>query len=405
MALYMYQGFSKDGKKLSGQLDAPSEGGVRELLQRQGIYPTSIVLAHTVVAKGSFFSNLFATKVTLKEKLLFTKQLAVLLRAGVPLLQALDLLDDQFTGKLHTILVSIKDGIKEGNSLADGLKRYPQTFENIYVQLVRAGEASGKLEMILDRLVIYLESKEALSKKVSSALRGPLIQLGIIFAVTIFLVTNVVPTLASSFTQAGGAQLPLPTQILMSISDFMISHFLLLTIFVLTSSVGFLYWKSTEQGAFQLDRLTLQLPIFGFFSRMNAITQFSSTLGMLLEAGVRLSDALTIVCDIVDNRVLKVALEQAKDKIIKQGKIAQYLKQTNIFPPIATYLISTGEESGNLDSMLLEVAKNYEKDLTETADGLSAALEPAMMFLMAVIVGFIVIAIALPMAKMGSVLS
>jgi len=404
MALYLYQGFSKDGKKVAGQLDAPSEGGVRELLQRQGIYPVSIIPAHKVVARGSFLSNLFSTGVSLKEKLLFTKQLSVLLRSGVPLLQALDLLDDQFTGQLHSILVSIKDGIKEGNSLADGLKRYPQVFENIYVQLVRAGEASGKLEIILDSLVKYLESKEAMEKKIRDALRGPLINLGIIFIVTLFLVTRVVPTLASSFTQGGGAQLPLPTKILMTISDFIINQFILLTIIVTSSVLGFLYWKSTAQGAYQLDRFKLQLPIVGFFSRTNAIVQFSSTLGMLLEAGVRLSEALEIVCDIVENRVLKNALQEAKDKIIKQGKIAQYLKQTTIFPPIATYLISTGEESGKLDSMLLEVAKNYEKDLAEKADGLSSSIEPLMLVLMAFIVGFIVIAVALPMMSMGNVL-
>jgi len=400
MALYVYQGFSKEGKKVSGQLDAPSEGGVRELLQRQSIFPTSIVLSHKVGASKGIFTGLFSSSVSLKDKLLFTKQLSILLRSGIPLLQAIDLLVEQFTGKLHSILVSIKDGIKEGASFADGLKRYPDAFENIYVQLVRAGEASGQLEVILDRLVDYLETRDAMSRKISGALRGPLIQLGLIFLVTIYLVVKVVPSMAGNFTKTGAA-LPLPTEILMGVSDFMVNHFALLGILCGSLFFAFMYWKSTEAGSYQLDKLKLRLPIIKFFARMSAIVQFCSTLGMLLEGGVRLSEALTIVCNIVDNRVLKIALEEAKEKIIRQGKITQYLKQTHIFPPIATYMISTGEESGKLDVMLLEVAKMYEKELSEKADGLSSMIEPIMLGVTAGIVGFIVMAIALPMTQMG----
>lgn len=403
MALYVYQGFSKVGKKVSGRIDAPSEAGVRELLQRQEVYPTSIILAHKVVSSKGMFTGLFKSTVSLKEKLLFTKQLSILLRSGVPLLQAIDLLVEQFSGKLHSILVSIKDGIKEGASFADGLKRYPDVFENIYVQLVRAGEASGQLEVILDRLVDYLEKRDAMSRKISSALRGPLIQLGLIFLVTIYLIVKVVPGMANNFSK-GGAALPLPTEILMGISNFMVNHFALLVLLLGSSFFMFLYWRSTESGRYQLDRLKLKLPIVNFFARTGAIVQFCSTLGMLLEGGVRLSEALTIVCNIADNRILKIALEEAKEKIIKQGKIAQYLKQTKMFPPIATYLISTGEESGKLDVMLLEVAKNYEKDLSEKADGLSSLIEPIMLGVTAGIVGFIVMAIALPMTQMGDVI-
>ncbi len=401
MALYVYQGFSKEGKKIAGNVDAPTESGARELLKRQGIYPTVITLAHKAAQSESFLKKLFREKVSFKDKLLFTKQLAVLLRSGVPLLQALDLLDDQFTGTLHTILVAIKDGIKGGGSFADGLKAYPAVFENIYVQLVRAGEASGKLEFILDKLVNYLEVQEALSKKVTSAMRTPLINLGIIGVVTIFLVTVVVPTFAGIFSSQGAA-LPMPTKILMSISDAFINHYILMVGAVTGFVVLFLYWKSTNSGALQFDALKLRLPIVSFFSRTNAVVQFSSTLGMLLQGGVRLSESLDIVCSIIDNRVLKVALQEARDKIIKQGKIAQYLKQTGVFPPMATYLIATGEESGNLDGMLLEVASNYQKELSETADTLSDLIAPIMMVFMAVIVVFIVIAIALPMAELGT---
>ncbi len=400
MALYIYQGFAHNGSKTNGSIDATSEAHARDLLQKKGVLPTSIVASHKMQTSKNFLSTLFAPKVSAKEKVIFTKQLAVLLRSSVPLLQAVELLIEQFSGELRTILISIKDGLKEGISFADGLRRYPHVFENIYVQLVRAGEASGKLEMILDRLVNYLEGREEMRKRISGALRGPLIQLALIFLVTIFLLTNVVPSLAGTFSSQG-AQLPQMTQLLMTMSDIIMDHYILLTVLIGLCIGFFIYWKHTTVGSYTFDEFKLKAPIIGFFSRTNAVVQFCATLGMLLEGGVLLSEALDIVCNIIDNQVLKKALLEAREKIIKQGKMAQYLKQTNVFPPIATYLISTGEETGELDTMLLTVAANYEKELIERADNLSALIDPIMMIIMAVVVGFIVIAIALPMLNMG----
>lgn len=402
MALYVYQGYSKDGREMSGQIDASSEGNVKEILQRQGIFPISITPLHKVVRNENFFKKFLKKSVSFKDKILFTKQLQVLLRSGIPLLDALDLLDDQFPDPLHTILVEIKDGIKEGFSFADGLKRYPDVFENIYVQLVRAGEASGKLDMLLVRLVEFLEKKEALQKKVSSALRQPLLSLVMIFLITIFLVTKVVPQMMGTFASQG-AELPTPTKILMSLSSLMLNHYAGIIITCTIIGFAFLYWKSTKSGGLQYDAIILRMPLVGFFSRMNAVVQFCSTLGILLEAGVRLSEALDIVCDVINNRILKTALQEARDKIVKQGKIAQYLKQTHVFPQMAIYLISTGEESGNLDKMLLEVSKNYGVDLEEKADNLAVLIQPVMLIVTALIVGFIVVAIALPMSQMGQV--
>ncbi len=402
MPLYKYQGFSRGGKKVGGTLDVPSESVLRELLQKQDVYPTYIIAVHKMGGQSqSFFATIFEKKVSQKDLLIFTKQLSVLLRSGVPLLQSLELLDGQFEGQLRTIIVSLKDVLKEGGSLADGLRNYPRVFENIYIQLVRAGEASGKLEMILDRLVVYIQERDDLRGRIGSAMRGPLIQLSAVFGITLFMAAGVIPKLAGMFTSMGGT-LPLPTKIVMAISDVVLGYPLVLIFAFLGIVVTFTYWKQTESGAYRWDVLMLNLPLVSFFARMNAIVEFCSTLGMLLTAGVRLSEALDIVCNIVDNRVLKKSLFEARDKIIKQGKIAQYLKQTHIFPPIAMYLISTGEESGKLDEMLLEVAKNYTAELKEKIDGLTAALDPLMMAVMAIVVGFIVMAIALPLMNMSS---
>lgn len=398
MALYFYQAFSKEGKKVSGFIDAPSLAQVKQQLSTQGMYPISITLS-SQEQKQSWWRRLFGRRVPVKDKILFTRQLAVLLRSGVPLLQSLELLADYVEGRLRTIVIAIKDEIKEGISFADALKKYPKVFPNLYVQLVRAGEASGNLEVILDRLVDYLERKEELRKKIRSALSGPLLQLTFAGLVIIVLVTYVVPTMAENF--GGIEDLPAPTRFLMNLSTFITSHYLMILIGLFVIIAAFTYWARTKAGQRQLDRLKLRLPIIKYFARTGAVVQFSETLGMLLQSGVNLSESLDIVCNIVDNRILANTLQEARDKIIKQGRIAQYLKQTGIFPPIAIYLISTGEESGKLDQMLLVVAKNYGEELRELADSLSAKIGPILLVVMGVIVGFIVLSVAMPMLQMG----
>ena len=397
MALYLYQAFSKDGKKVTGTIDAPTLQSAKEQLSKQGIYPIAVTLG-TQDAALPWWKRFFLKSATPKDKILFTRQLAVLLKSGIPLLQALELLIEQFEGNIRSMLINIKDEVKEGISFADALKKYPKVFDNIYVQLVRAGEASGKLEMILERLTAYLERRASIRKRIRSALTGPIIQLIVAVIVVSILLIFVVPSMAENFA-ATGQELPAPTKILMAISSLFTRYYLWVILFLIVVIGGFRYWKSTPSGARILDQIKLKLPIIGYFTRMNAIVQFCYTLGMLLEGGVNLAESLDIVVNIIDNRILADALREARDKIIKQGKIAQYLKQTNIFPPIAIYLISTGEQSGQLDTMLLTVAKNYEEDLGDYADGLSAKIGPALLIVMAVIVGFIIIALMLPMTN------
>jgi type II secretory pathway component PulF len=400
MALYFYQAFSKDGKKTTGYIDAPSVASAKEQLSKNGLFPTSVTPA-TAEEKLPWWKRLFAGSVSTKDKILFTKQLAILLRSGVPLLQALELLIEQFTGALHSMLVAIKDDVKEGISLAQAMSKYPKTFDNIYVQLVRAGEASGKLEMILERLTILIERQEALRKRVQGAFMYPIIQLVISVLVVAVLLIFVVPKLASNFSSQG-QQLPLTTRILVGLSTFLASYYIYIGIVLLALFFVFRYWASTPSGRRKIDELKLRLPFIRFFAKTTAVVQFSQTLGMLLEGGVNLPESLDIVVNIIDNQVLADTLREARDKIIKQGKISQYLKQTNIFPPIAIYLISTGEQTGQLDTMLLTVAKNYEDELNELSDRLATIVGPIMLIGMAFIVGFIVLSIVQPMFQMGN---
>lgn len=404
MALYYYHAFSRDGKRQNGQLDAPSAQSVKESLIKRGLFPSEIGLVRGANTGLPWYKRLFEANVSFKDKIMFTKQLAVLLKSGIPLLHSLELLIEQFQGKMRSIIVHLKDGVKEGRSLTDGLSDYPKQFDKIYIQLVRAGEATGSLDLILNRLNIYLEKDEALRRKVKSAMRGPMIQMGMILAVVIILLTFVVPMLAKAFASQGGA-LPTPTLILMGISNFLQHHYVMLAVIIVATYLAFKRWKNSAKGAYQFDQLKLKMPILKYFVRTEAVVQFSRTLGMLLEGGVRLSEALQIVCEIVDNRVLADALEKAKDNIIKEGKLTQYLKQTNLFPPMAIYLISTGEESGELPQMLTSVAENYEADLADLTDSLSSKIDPFMKIFMALVVGFILISIMLPIVGMNKLIS
>jgi type IV pilus assembly protein PilC len=396
MALYKYRALSGSGKKKTGIVDASSVQQVKEILSYQGLYPTSIELQSD---QPSFFKKIFS-RVSPKDLILFTKQLAVLLKAGIPLLQSFELLVEQFEGTMKSIIISLKDDIKQGRSLAESMQKYPKYFDNIYVQLVKAGEATGKLELILERLTTYLEKNMEVKSRIKSAMMNPIIQLVLIFLVVIFLLLKVVPNLVKTFSSMQG-QLPLATRIMVAMSDFMMNHYLILILLIGFVIGSFLLFKSTKQGKKFFDKLKLKLPVIKYFTKMNAVIEFSRTLGMLLESGVNLSQALDIVCKITKNQILADELNEAKESIIKQGKIAQYLKRTGLFPPMAIYLINTGEQSGSLDKMLLTVADTYDRDLIELTGSLTASIDPLMKVLLALIVGFIVAAIALPMMKVG----
>ncbi len=399
MALYSYEAFSKDGKKVKGVIDATSKESVRDQLVRQELYPISIFIA-TEESRLGFFQRLMQGGVTLKDKILFTKQLAVLLKSGVPLLQAVELLVDQFKGRLHSVLIAIKDEVKEGKSLADAMEQYPKIFDTIYVQLVRAGEASGKLDEILERLSEFLERSAQIKSRIRSAMQYPIVQMVIAFGVVLLLLTVVVPQLEGLF-EAQGENLPTTTKMMLGVSEIVQKYYLIVVIVIGLIVAAFTYWKRTQSGRHFIDTLKLKLPVIKYVTRTNVVVQFCYTLGLLIESGVNLAEALDIVVKIVDNTVLRESLVEARDKIIKEGKIAQYLKESGVFPPIAIYLIRTGEETGQLGAMLLLIAKNYEADLGEMIDRATGLISPIMLVFMAVVVGFIIMAIAQPIMQGG----
>ncbi len=401
MPLFRYEAYERTGTKKSGTVDAASLLQAREMIRAKGLMLSS--LSQTADGASSFsFLSLFEKSVDFKSKIIFTKQLAVLLRSGIPLVQSIELLTEQFENPFKRILVSVRDGLRDGNSLATELSRYPKIFTNVYIQLVRAGEATGKLEIILERLTGYMERTEETSRKVRKALSYPIMLLSFAFLVVLGVLTFLVPSMTDMLKKAG-KELPGPTQIMVNISDFLFGYYPHLIIGITSFVTLFLYWRSTPEGKYRLDEIFLKTPFIQYFSKTKAVVQFCKTLGMLLESGVNLSEALDIVSNIVDNKVLVRTLQQARDKIIKEGKIARYLKETGIFPPIASYMISTGEQSGNLAGMLLTVGSDYEVELNDITDGITEKISPIMMIFMAFIVGFIILAIFLPVMEAGDI--
>ncbi len=400
MPFYRYESFTKQGTRKTGMLDATSLQMAKELLRGQGLMPTSITEVLQGAQAGFSLTRLFEKKIDTKTVIVFTKQFSVLLRSSIPLLQTLELLIEQFEGRFQRALITIKDDIKSGMPLAKALAKYPYIFSSIYVQLVRAGEASGKLDQILERLTQYLERTEETRQKIKKATSYPIMMLSFAGLVVLGLLTLLVPRLTGLFTQMG-KELPGPTQLLVTLSDMLTANFMIIGIIVFISAISFKYWKSTPRGKLYFDQLLLRFRPTAYFARTKAVVQFCKTLGMLIESGVNMSEALDIVCNIVDNKVLVKKLQEARDKIIKEGKITRYLKQTGIFPNVALYMISTGEESGKLGQMLLSVGNDYEVELQEQTDKLTAKVGPVMTLVLGLVVGFILLSVFLPIMEMG----
>ena len=403
MPLYRYIALDKSGKKISATLDANSKQHLKDVLRGQGLIMASCELAQST-HQPSLLEKFFKPKVNPKDVFLFSRQLSILINAKLPLLKSIELLTDQFEGTFKQLLIDIKDDLKGGLSFGASLEKHPNAFPIFYTQLVHAGELSGNLELVLERLTKYLERSLKSGEKISGAMIYPLILLVIALGVFIAALIYVIPAMGEMFQQMGG-ELPALTQILVDLSDFIMSYWLALIIGITTCSLSFTAWKNTKSGSFYFDKLLLKLPIISNYSKTKAVVQFSKTLGILLESNANLPESLTIVSNIIDNKVLVEALHTARENIIKEGKIAKYLSETKIFPPIAIYMIQTGEESGDLAKMLTIVGTDYEAELDAMVDGAIEMINPAMMIFLGFIVLWLMMAIILPSLNLGSMMN
>ena len=405
MAFFWYQAFSKEGKKISGLIEASNHQMVREKLLSKNLYVISVILKSNTEEDEGFFKNLFQKTLSLKDKIFFTKQLSVLLKSGIALTDALNLMIDQSPNYMKNMIIKMRDELKEGSSFAQVLEYYSKSFPPLYIQLIRAGEASGGMEKILLRLANFLEEQEKFNNSVLSAVRGPLLQLALVFIIAGGLLTFIVPKIADSFLNLGKKSLPKITEIVLNISKFLINHYLILIIFFILIILSYTAWQQSKSGKYIIDKIKLKIPLINYFTKGLAIVQFSQTLGLLLESGVDISEALDIVSQIVSNQILINELQIARSNIIKQGKVAEYLKKTKLFSAVDIHLIETGEQSGTLDSMLIQVGNYNQDNLKEFSEGLTALLNPLTMIILGLVVGTIIMAVMAPLSDLSSSMS
>ncbi len=403
MAVYEYTGLNAKGKKAHGVIEADSSKLAQQRLKTQGIFVTKIAEAYGVKAddrKARKSLGAYFERIKPQEVVILTRQLATLVSANIPLIQALSALVDQTDNvKLKSIVTQVKEQVNEGASLAQAMRSHPKIFTDLFVNMVEAGEHSGALDVVLERLADFTESQQALRGRLKSAMIYPIVMSIIAAGVVFFMMTFVIPRFITIFETTGRA-LPTPTLILQAASKFTASYWWAMVATAATLSFLFRRYINTENGRYRWDRLRLNAPVLGSLIRKIAVSRFSRTLSTLLSNGIPLLQALDIVKTILENAILRDAVENARESISEGASIAAPLKESGVFPPLVTHMIAIGEQSGDLETMLLKVANSYDTEVETAIDALTSRLEPLIIVVMAAVVGFIVIAALLPIVGM-----
>jgi type IV pilus assembly protein PilC len=398
MPIYKWEGKTLKGVIKKGEMEAASEAAIRIHLRQQNIIPTKI----SAKAKEITFSLPFGNKVKQRSIAVFTRQLATMIDAGLPLVQSLEILASQQESKIFKgILREIREDVEGGSTFAGALKKHPKVFNDLYTNLVVAGEEGGILDNILARLANYIEKAEALKKKVTSALVYPSVIMGVAIGVVMILMIFVIPVFEQMFASSG-QQLPLPTLIVVVISKFVRKYIFIVVPAIILLIFLLRKYHQTENGKTVMDRILLKAPVFGELFRKIAVARFSRTLGTLVSSGVPILDGLNIVSKTAGNKIIEIAILNARASIREGETIAEPLGRSNIFPPMVIQMIAVGESTGALDSMLSKIAEFYEDEVDVAVGNLTSLLEPFLMIFLGVVIGGVVIAMYLPIFQMAS---
>jgi len=393
MPVFTYRGTNRSGGSVAGEMTASSKAELQSLLRRQQITPTKMS------EKGKEFNlPTFGGGVTAKELAVFTRQFSVMIDAGLPLVQCLEILAGQQENKLfQKVLTGTRSAVEGGSNLSAAMKQYPKVFDPLYSNMVEAGETGGILDTILQRLSTYIEKNVKLKAAVKSALIYPIGVLSIAGGVITLLLWKVVPIFATLFAGLG-VDLPLPTKIVIGLSNFVGSIFGLLIVAGLVGIiVGMKIWYGTPQGRFVLDTIVLKLPVLGILMRKIAVARFTRTLGTLISSGVPILEGLDITAKTSGNAVVERALFQVR-KSLEEGKsLTEPLKESSVFPGMVTQMIAVGEQTGAMDAMLQKIADFYEDEVDVAVKDLLTALEPIMIVFLGLVVGGVVISMYLPL--------
>jgi type IV pilus assembly protein PilC len=393
--LFAWEGKDKKGKLLKGQLNASGEAFVRATLRRQGVIVTKVKKQSSLVSKG---------KITDKDITLFTRQLATMMKSGVPLLQTFDIVGKGNTNPAVVKLFSdIKTDVETGSSLSAAFKKYPLYFDALYCNLVEAGEQAGILDSLLDRLADYKEKIQAIKSKIKSALFYPISIIVVAFVIVVVIMLFVIPAFKELFSSFG-ADLPTPTLIVMAISDIFVSYWW--AIFGILGGAGWFFfytWKRSVTMQAKMDKILLKLPIVGPIIRKATIARFTRTLSTMFAAGVPLVEALESVAGACGNRLYYEATKRIQSEVSTGTSLTVAMQNTNVFPNMALQMTAIGEESGSLDAMLNKVADIFEGEVDDAVAALSSLMEPVIMVVLGTIIGGLVVAMYMPIFKMGSV--
>lgn len=392
--LFTWEGKDKNGKMVRGETRGTTPTVVQATLRRQGILVTK--LAKKKLGGGGTITD--------KDITLFSRQLATMMKSGVPLLQSFDIV-----GKGHSnpavakLLLDIKSDVETGSSLNQAFRKYPLYFDNLFCNLVEAGEQAGILDTLLDRLATYKEKIQAIKGKIKSALFYPISIIVVAFVITAVIMIFVVPAFKEVF-KSFGADLPAPTLFVMAISDFFVAYWYAIFGIVGGSVYGFFYtWKRSEKMQMYMDRLLLKMPVFGDLIRKAVIARWTRTLSTMFAAGVPLVEALDSVGGAAGNYVYKAATQVIQTEVSTGSNLTSSMQNTNLFPNMVLQMVAIGEESGALDGMLSKVADFYEQEVDDAVESLSSLMEPMIMVVLGVLIGGMVVAMYLPIFKLGAV--
>ena len=402
MAEFQYWGVDKSGRKVTGKIDVANENELRMMLRGKGVRPQKISKVGWAEADlGALLRGGRAAPVKTKTLVVFTTQLYVLLSSGIPLVQAMELIVDQITDKnLKNILIAVKEKVSGGTFLYEALGAYKDVFPKIFISLIRAGESSGALDIMLKRLARYLEDTDRLNRMVKGAMTYPAIVVVASFGVVLILLNFVVPQIAEMVIK-GGQELPLPTQIVLAASHVIQDNFIYIMVAVVGGGYGFAQYIKTEAGRRVLQKFMFRLPLFGDLAQKGAVARFCRTMSTLLSSGLTLLDALQICRNAIDNAVVEDSLDRVKKEIEGGKPLGAVIRKVNVFPKMAVQMISIGEMTGALDKMMDRVADYYEQEVETTVGSLTKMIEPVLMIFLGGIIAGILIAMYLPIFKMA----
>ncbi len=397
MAKFKYSAIDENGKVVTGKIDAPNEEQVRAKLTAQHLMATSVSADGFSFGKKSGKKSAgYNKKIKTEQLTIFTRQLATLLTAGLPLLRAIQILADQEKNPVFkTALLNISENIQGGNTLSDALAQYPRMFDRLYVNMIRAGEAGGVLDAVLDRLAMFQEKAQKIMKKVKSAMVYPIVVVSVAFIIVWVLLTFVVPSFQKMIASQGGTMPPL-TKFVMDAGNTLSNHFILTILVVVGVIFGIRFLFKNAKTRAIIDRVMFKLPKIGSFVQVVTVSRFSRTFGTLMASGVPILQAMTITRDTLDNVVLREALEKVHDRVRDGDTLAEPLEQAKVFPPMVCSMVQVGEETGQLPEMLNRVADNYDEEVDNAVGALTSIIEPVLILFLAVVVGTIVVAMFMP---------